>query len=372
MTTALRIGVIGCGAIAQIMHIPYICEYEQFELVALADSHWPTLDAVADRYHISTRYTDSHLLIARNDIDAVVITHSGSHRDTVMAALRAGKHVFVEKPITWNAREAEELLAYAMSSDRVVQVGYHKLYDPAFAYTKNEVEQMADLAYVRVTVLHPANDLGLSPHRIRRGDGRIYEGHVDIALWDNFVQSQLEDCAGDTLGPLVDEALQDRQTDTRLRIGYGLTVSSIIHQIYMIYEFLGEPTRIVNAEIWRQGMSLQTLIEYKDGLRCSLDWHYLPYLKDYREEYAFYGNSSRVILQFPSPYLRNHPSPVTVHGGNGELAWEKHINVSFSEAFANQLLDFYNNVQQKKTPLASLPKAVMHMRFIQQWIEAVR
>src|SRR5438477_5123795 len=73
----LRVGVIGCGAIAQIMHIPHLVEYEQFQLVALADSARPVLDAVADRYHVANRYTDWREMLVRPDIDAVVIAHSG-------------------------------------------------------------------------------------------------------------------------------------------------------------------------------------------------------------------------------------------------------------------------------------------------------
>src|SRR5688500_4617642 len=98
----LRIGVIGCGAIAQIMHIPYLTEYDPFELVAIADAYRPVLDAVGDRYHIAERYTDWREMMAREDIDAVGIFHSGSHRDTIIAALDANKHVFVEKPMAWN------------------------------------------------------------------------------------------------------------------------------------------------------------------------------------------------------------------------------------------------------------------------------
>ncbi len=71
---------------------------------------------------------------------------------------------------------------------------------------------------------------------------------------------------------------------------YGHLTLSIIHQIYIMYGFLGEPKRVVNAEIWREGMSIHILVAYPGDLRCSLDWHFLSHLKNYREEYNFYGN----------------------------------------------------------------------------------
>jgi hypothetical protein len=107
-------------------------------------------------------------------------------------------------------------------------------------------------------------------------------------------------------------------------------------------------------------------------VRCSLDWHFLSHLKDYREEYAFYGNHERVIFQLPSPYLRNFPSPVIVQGGDGELAWEKKITVSYDEAFRDELLAFYDNVTEKKQPETTVAEALQHIEFTQQLIDAVR
>jgi predicted dehydrogenase len=373
MTTPLRVGVIGCGAIAQIMHIPYLVEYqEHFKLLALADVSEPVLDAVGDFYHISDRYTDWRPLLERDDLDAVIITHSGSHHDTVIAALDAGKHIFVEKPLAWNLREVEVIAARVASSDRILQVGYHKLYDPGYIYARNEVKRMRDLGFVRITVLHPANELGFSPHRLRRGSGLIREGHVDVGTWESQISGQLEGFSGGALAPLVDEALGTRKDDKRLRLGYGIVTVSLIHQIYTMHGFLGEPTRVVSADLWRDGESIHALVEYPGDVRVSLDWHFLLYLKDYREEYAFYGNHERVTLQFPSPYFRNFPSPVIVQGGEGELAWEKRVTVSMDEAFRNEILAFHDNVIHNRTPATTVADAVKHARFSRALIEAMR
>lgn len=372
MSAPLRVGLIGCGAIAQIMHIPYLVEYEQFELLALCDAYQPVLDAVADRYGIAQRYTDWRELLAQPDIEAVVICHAGSHRDTVLAAAAAGKHIFVEKPLTWNLRETEEVVAGLAGSDRIVQLGYHKLYDPAFAYAKQQVEQMRDLAHVRITVLHPANELGFSPHRIRRGNGILEEGHLDPGSWEGQISGQLRAFAAGDLAPLVDEALGERRDNPHLRLAYGIMTVSLIHQIYMMHGFLGAPLRVLNAQAWREGTSIHATVEYANDLRCTLDWHFLPHLKDYSEEYAFYGNYDRVILQFPGPYFRNFPSPVIVQGGEGELAWKKEVIVSLDEAFARELLAFHDNVRAGRQPRTTVHDALQHARFVQQLIDAVQ
>lgn len=366
----LRFGVIGCGGIAQMMHIPHLVEHEQFRLVALADPHLPTLNAVGDRYNISPRYTDYRELLSRDDIDAVGIFHGGSHRDTVIAALDAGKHVFVEKPLTWNLREAEEVAARAAQSDRIVQLGYHKLYDPGFAYARERVREMKDLGYVRITVLHPADQLGHSTHRVRRGNGVIEEGHPQIGAWNELVAGERQGAAEGSVKAQVDEALGTRMDQVALRIAYGEMCGSIIHQIYTMFGFLGEPEAVLHTDVWREGLSIHSVITYPNDLRVTLDWQFLAFLKDYREEYAFFGNSDRVFFELPSPYLHSFPSPVIIQGHDGELAWEKRVIVSHDEAFRRELLAFYDNVRKGTKPLSSVDDALKHARFIQKMIDA--
>jgi predicted dehydrogenase len=373
MEKPLALGIIGCGAIAQISHIPCALEYgEKFRLLAVSEVAPGVLQTVAEHYRIPGAYPDYRDLLARRDIEAVIICHSGSHHDSILAALEAGKHVFTEKPVAWNLREVEEVAARAKASDRILQVGYHKLYDPAFAYAKKEVQDMPDLALCRITMLHPANELGLSPHRIRRGDGVIAEGHVDPGSWEAQVSMQREGLSGGALAPLVDEALGSRKTDPRLRLAYGILTLSIIHHVYTMFGFLGEPLRVVSTDIWRDGLSIHILAEYPADRRCTIDWHFLSHLKDYQEEYAFYGNFKRVIMRLPSPYFFNFPSPVTIQGGEGELAWEKKVIVSYEEAFRKELLAFHENIRGNRQPATTVFDAVRHSRFIQEAIDKAK
>jgi predicted dehydrogenase len=373
MGEPVRVGIIGCGAIAQISHIPYTLEYgEKFTLMAVSDISPSLMESVGDRYGIPDRYLDCRDLLARKDIEGVIICHSGSHYATILAALEAGKHIFAEKPVGWNQREVEEVAARARSSDRILQVGYHKLYDPGFSYTRDEVQKISDLALARFTVLHPTNELGLSPHRIRKADGLIVEGHVDPGTWEHQLSMQREGLSGGALAPLVDEALGSRKDEARLRLGYGNLTLSLIHQVYMMYGFLGEPLRVLSAEIWREGMSIHVLVEFPGDRRCILDWHFLSHLKDYREEYCFYGNSRRVIMQLPSPYFLNFPSPVIIQGGEGELSWEKKVIVSYDEAFRNEMLAFHANIREGRQPATTVFDALKHARFIQEVIDTAK
>ena len=371
MSKTIGIGIIGAGTIAQISHIPYILDDEQrFKLLAISDINESLLSEVADHYHIDSRYPDYRALLNREDIDAVIICHSGSHHDSVLAALDKGKDILVEKPLAWNLREAEEVAARVAQCNQIVQLGYHKLYDPAFTVAKQQVEMIEDLGYVRIAVLHPVAEFGFSHLRIRRGGGQIQEGHREPGSWANQLEAQLQGLAGGTLAHLVDEALGARRGDRRLRQFFGTLSISLIHSIYMMFAFLGEPARVRSVELWRDTMSFQILVEYSPDLCCCLEWHHLPYLKDYREEYAFYGNRSRVSLQFPAPYFLHFPSPIIVQGCDGELTWEKKIQVSYDEAYQRELEAFHKSMTDRSLPLANVNEALKHTRFIQQVIDS--
>lgn len=368
----LRMGIIGVGGIAQMMHLPHLADDDRFELVAFADSHAPTLDAVGNRYGIEELHSDYRVLLARADVDAVGIFHNGTHAPTVLAALAAGKDVFVEKPLAWTSREAEEVAAAVKVSGRIVQVGYHKRYDPAFDVARAELARISDLAFGRITVLHPDDGMGWSTHRVLRGNDLVVEGHHEPHLTvEEQARGAAEGLAGGALASLVDEALGNRKDRQDLRAAYGLLVASLIHQIYMLDGLIGLPERVLHTDIWRGGLSLHALLAYPNDVRIALDWQSLSNLKDYREEYAFFGNHTRLYLDFPSPYLRNFPSPITVQGHDGELAWEKRITVSYDEAFRRELVAFYEHVQARQQPVhGTVEQAVRHHRFIEAMISA--
>ncbi len=372
MSRPIGIGVIGAGAIAQISHIPYILNDDQrFRLLAISDLNEALLADVADHYHIASRYRDYRALLERPDIEAVIICHSGSHHATVLAALDHGKDILVEKPLAWNLREAEEIQRKVQQSDRIVQLGYHKLYDPAFPVAQQRVQEMGDLGYARMVVLHPAAGYYPAHLRIRRGQGAIQEGFADPGTWEEQLEALRKGLTGGELAPLVDEALGDRKDSRPLRQFFGTLNLSLIHTIYMMFGFLGAPARVRKVDLWRDTMSMQILVEYSPALCCCLEWHHLPYLNAYQEEYTFYGNRSRVSLQFPAPYYLHTPSPICLEGCEGEMTWEQKIIVSHDEAYRRELRDFHDRVMDRRQPLANVAEAVKHTRFIQDVINSV-
>ena len=129
----LRVGVLGAGLIAQVMHLHYLKELSGlYEIAAVCDISEENARACADRYGIPVACADWHDLIAR-PLDAVLVLTSGSHAPIAIGAARAGRHVLVEKPMCFSVAEGQAMVAAAEESGVTLMVGYPKRYDPAYA-----------------------------------------------------------------------------------------------------------------------------------------------------------------------------------------------------------------------------------------------
>ena len=166
--TRVRIGVVGCGAVAQIQHLPFISELaEEFELVAVCDVSPSAAKYAAELFHVPSIYTDYRDLLA-SDVDAVLLCQTDPKTAVATATLDAGKHMFIEKPVCLSLSDVEKIIAAAEKADVVAQAGYVKLYEPAFEAAVPEVRDMEDVHFVQVNHLHPDNSLHIGQFRTRR------------------------------------------------------------------------------------------------------------------------------------------------------------------------------------------------------------
>jgi predicted dehydrogenase len=144
----IRLGVIGCGgfglfALQQFTQVPGV------KLVGMAATHQPASLAAAARFGVEN-VDDLGEFLKRDDLDVVYIaTPPFLHHAQAMAALEAGKHVIVEKPLAMTVGEADELLAVARKHDRLVVANLMQRYNPLF----DAVRRLID-ARVLGEVLH--------------------------------------------------------------------------------------------------------------------------------------------------------------------------------------------------------------------------
>ncbi len=182
MSDKIKVGIIGCGGIANGKHMPSLKQLSDVEMVAFCDIVEEKAINAAKAYGTPDAkvYTDYKKILEDPDIISVhVCTPNKSHSFITIDALNAGKHVLCEKPMAKTAAEAEKMLEAAKKSGKLLTIGYQGRFNPDVQYMK----KVAD-----------AGELGdmylAKPHAIRRRA---------VPTWGVFLN---EDEQGG--GPLID------------------------------------------------------------------------------------------------------------------------------------------------------------------------
>jgi predicted dehydrogenase len=141
--TKLRMGYVGCGFMAQKVHLPNFLSNPECEVVALAELRPQLGRKVQSRLGIPRLYASHEELAADPDVKAVGVSAGLSVQgDIARDLLLAGKHVFMEKPMAVSIAQAQEIVEAARSSGRVLMVGYMKRYDAGSELAKELIERV--------------------------------------------------------------------------------------------------------------------------------------------------------------------------------------------------------------------------------------
>lgn len=120
----LGIGFIGCGGIHN-AHAPHLVDNEKARIVCAMDVNEAAAKAHCEKYGTANWTTSEAELLANPEVEAVIIcTPTGYHRDTVLAAAAAGKHIFCEKPMAMNVADCETMDQAAREAGVILQIGF--------------------------------------------------------------------------------------------------------------------------------------------------------------------------------------------------------------------------------------------------------
>ena len=133
----INIGIIGCGKIAQVRHIPEYAVLEDVRLYGFYDLSTERSNRIAAVYHGKT-YPDYLELLADKEIDAVsVLTPNYTHAEITISALNAGKHVLCEKPMATHLQDCLAMEAAAIKSKRTLMIAQNQRLAPAHQKAKD-------------------------------------------------------------------------------------------------------------------------------------------------------------------------------------------------------------------------------------------
>jgi predicted dehydrogenase len=156
----LRWGIIGCGNVTEVKSGPAFNKVKNSELVAVMRRDEEKVKGYAQRHGVPKWYTDAQQLINDPDINAIYIaTPPDSHLSYTLAALQAGKPVYVEKPMTLNAMEAQKMADAARQQDIKLSVAHYRREQPFF----KKIKELLQSSYIGVVKL--INLQQLQPYR---------------------------------------------------------------------------------------------------------------------------------------------------------------------------------------------------------------
>ena len=193
MKKLIKIGIIGCGAIANSKHMPALSKVADAEMVAFCDLVSERAEKAAKEYGTSDAkvYTDYKELLKDPTIDVVhVCTPNRSHSFISVDALDAGKDVMCEKPMAINSAEAQKMLDAAKRSGKKLSIGYQNRFRDDSLYLKKEAEDgtFGDIYYAKATAIRRRGvpNWGVFLDEYEQGGGPLIDigtHTLDLTLW---------------------------------------------------------------------------------------------------------------------------------------------------------------------------------------------
>jgi myo-inositol 2-dehydrogenase/D-chiro-inositol 1-dehydrogenase len=221
----IRLGIVGCGGVTEQRHLPALRRVRGIEVRALADSDSARLERVAAQFGVARSYGDYRELIERAEVDAVAVCVPPQlHAMVALAALEAGKHVLIEKPLALSLAECDLLLESSQARSALkVMLGFnlrwHRLVREA-----REIIMSGELGRIKLvrTVFTSGVRLGADFAEWRRrretGGGALFElgvHHFDLLRF-LLGGEPLEICATSVEGDETATVIMQMEGDTQV------------------------------------------------------------------------------------------------------------------------------------------------------------
>lgn len=318
------------------MHLPSLRFLaELFEVTAVCDLSKTVVERVGADWNVPVRTTDDAAVVALDEVDAVLVATPDAHHSAVaLAAIAAGKHVLVEKPLCLTLREADEIAAAQDRAGVVVQVGYMRRYAPAFLAAVEAVAAMGEVRLARVQHVLGLNSLVVGP------TSNVTTG-PDVPAWAFKEGRELRrSLLAEASGGAPDE-IQD---------AYSLLLSLASHDLSAMRELLGRPERVLYARTWHAGWYVTAALDY-GGFVChfAAGFDRIPRVDT---TIQVLGEQRVVEVRFDTSFVRNLPIRTTITNDTGGVD-VRTIQPSWGDPFVEEWRAFHRHVSDGTSPKAS-------------------
>ena len=198
MEQIVKIGIIGCGGIANSKHMPALSKLEDVQMVAFCDIIEERAAKAAKEFGTPDArvYTDYKELLKEKNIDVVhVLTPNREHSFITVESLEAGKHVMCEKPMAKTTKEAQAMLDAAKRTGKKLTIGYQNRYRPDSWYLKQACDngELGEIYFAKAHALRrrAVPTWGVFLNEYEQGGGPLIDigtHALDLTLWmmDNY------------------------------------------------------------------------------------------------------------------------------------------------------------------------------------------
>lgn len=271
MAEELKMGILGVGGIAQIAHLPALRKAQGVRLTAICDTAHDLLHKIGQRYEVKSLYTDHLKFLEEADIDAVLIPVAhGFHAPLSIDAMRAGKHVLVEKPMAVTLQECQEMVRVSKETGKQLQLACMKRFDPGLQFAQKFV----------------AEEMG---ERLS-----VSGWYCDSVYHMNYVTS--------LAGPRDASTMQRRPTERIEDMHLNMVLGHGVHLVDTL-RFFGGDIVAVTTEVTQKGHDIVSvsLLEFADGARGTAQLM-VRVRMDWCEGLMIHGVGGSVLAQIPFPY----------------------------------------------------------------------
>jgi len=353
--------MVGCGSIAQIAHLPNLVRLSHlFELVGVADPSPSVSGWTAERFR--TRGFGDHSELIEAGAEALVVASPhAAHAQVLDDAITQRIHVLVEKPLCVASQDARTVAARAEQQATVVQVGYMKRHDDAFAALSE------DLASADVTLLsiRAATVEGADLHRSFQPAGMptaTDATQAQRAQWRESEREQMRAAVG-----------TDEEDD--IAVYRGLFLADFVHDLNLAHGVLAamdvRPGSEHTARWWNQGRAGFLRFSTSSHVACSIDYVQIPGRTEYDEEFIVVTDRAVHRLRFPAPYLERAPT-LYERRSQTDTAVTVRAFRSLREPFATELERFHASVFDGAPCLTPAGDAVADLVSLERCFQAGR
>lgn len=377
----VNVGIIGCGEVAQVIHIPVLNQlFLQFRITYLCSSSSQARGSCSQRVlnHVPKTTSDAAVLCASPDVDVVFVLSSDElHPRHTKLALASHKHVFVEKPLAMSLSDARAIVEAEKLSRGRVFVGYMRRYAAGFHKIKDEIKQLGSIVYARVTGMPCRNPPCISPHDTDTPGGQDIIGPNSIFVEQSSTFPQrFTDYPADetqertaTLKKTLQQALEiECKVDTTPdRITQYQNLCSLgSHDLSAMREVLGMPDDVTGASL---GNAFWNVLFKYPGYTVSYEsgFHNVPSFDACIE---VYGEDKSVLIKWDNPFIRGLPVLTTTRQRVDGGIKETHMRKTYEDPFILELKELHAMVTENKAAKTSAEDAVMDIHICQMIIRA--